>query len=95
VAIDFRTTRERPLSTRSGHSLASQCRHNRLTKTPMIRPPEVHQISGMQPSRIMKESWSIDNQRRFLCIIYRHKSAMILRRCARCTHHAARGRHPQ
>jgi hypothetical protein len=30
----------------------SRCHQSRLTKTPMIRPAEVHQISGMQPSRL-------------------------------------------
>jgi hypothetical protein len=48
----MRTTGEGPSSTRPGHSLASICRQSRLTKTPMIRPAEVHQISSMQPSRI-------------------------------------------
>jgi hypothetical protein len=48
--------RGRSADTPLGHSLASRCHQGRLTKTPMIRPPEVHQISGMQPSRIMKEN---------------------------------------
>ena len=37
---------EGPLTTQPGHSLASRCHQSRLTKTPMIRPGEVHQISG-------------------------------------------------
>src|SRR5271165_2993329 len=52
----MRTTGEGPFSTRPGHSLASRCHQSRLTKTPMIRPAEVHKISGIQPSRLSGNS---------------------------------------
>jgi hypothetical protein len=37
---------------RPGHLPASRRHQSRLTKTPMIRPGEVHQISGMPPQDI-------------------------------------------
>jgi hypothetical protein len=57
----------RPLSTDPA------IRWRRADKNSDDPPAEVHQISGMQPSRIMKENYGLDPKRLFLCISYRHK----------------------
>jgi hypothetical protein len=46
MGITGRGNRERQLATRPGRSLASRRHQSRLTKTPMIRPGEVHQIAA-------------------------------------------------
>jgi len=53
---------------RPGHSLASRRHQSRLTKTPMIRPAEVHQISGMQPSTLLRRENSPEILELFCCI---------------------------
>jgi len=59
MGITGRGNRERQLATRPGRSLASRRHQSRLTKTPMIRPGEVHQISGMQPQDLCKGNWPL------------------------------------